>query len=139
VYSFHFEEYSPAQKGQIILRYLNLYQIDTRTDIIEQIAYRVQSVPREIHNFCIKIRDFLIAHPMKTSKNGEKLMLSDAQRNLFQERINIDEEGLSPLHYQYLKILEECEGPVGLRTLALKLGIDEISVEEDIERVLIKR
>jgi Holliday junction resolvasome RuvABC ATP-dependent DNA helicase subunit len=26
-----------------------------------------------------------------------------------------------------------------LRTLALKLGIDEISVEEDIERVLIKR
>lgn len=113
--------------------------METSAHIIQHIAQRVQSVPREIHNFCIKIRDFLTAHPIKGNTHSDKLILSDAQRNLFQERINIDEDGLSPLHYQYLKILEECEGPVGLRTLALKLGIDEVSVEEDIERVLIKR
>ena len=43
------------------------------------------------------------------------------------------------MHQSYINILTEYSGqPVGLKTLAVKLGMSEQAVEEDIEPLLFK-
>ena len=60
VYHFHFMEYNSKEKQKIIHRYLVQNQISTSPAILEAMAGKVDAVPREIHNFCIKLRDFVI-------------------------------------------------------------------------------
>jgi Holliday junction DNA helicase RuvB len=62
VYKFHFTDYTTVEKHHIIQRYLDIYHIKTSSEIIELIERKVESIPREIHNFCIKMRDFLVAY-----------------------------------------------------------------------------
>ncbi len=42
------------------------------------------------------------------------------------------------MHNKYLEILAEAERPLGVKTLAVQLGIHEKSVEEDVEPLLLK-
>jgi Holliday junction resolvasome RuvABC ATP-dependent DNA helicase subunit len=60
VYSFHLTEYTPEEKSIIIQRYLQVYEVSYDKEAPNEIAQRVDSVPREIHNLCIKIRDYCI-------------------------------------------------------------------------------
>ena len=60
VYSFHFMEYTSEEKQLIIQRYLDFYEISFDSHLLEEIAKKVDSVPREIHNLCVKMRDFCI-------------------------------------------------------------------------------
>ena len=53
-------EYTPNEKEAIINKYLTKYEIKTSNDVIKKISEKVGSVPREIHNLCIKIRDYVI-------------------------------------------------------------------------------
>jgi Holliday junction resolvasome RuvABC ATP-dependent DNA helicase subunit len=53
-------EYTQTEKETIIKKYLDKYEIKTSDEIIRKISEKVGSVPREIHNLCIKIRDFVI-------------------------------------------------------------------------------
>jgi Holliday junction resolvasome RuvABC ATP-dependent DNA helicase subunit len=53
-------EYDAEEKKKIIKKYLDKYDIPTDDSVIEKIQYKVDSVPREIHNLCIKIRDFFV-------------------------------------------------------------------------------
>ncbi len=69
VYKFHFHDYTQDEKMSIIKRYLKLYAIDAAHSIVEKIEEKVESTPREIHNFIVKIRDYLISH---SKHNGEK-------------------------------------------------------------------
>ncbi|HCB51929.1 TPA: hypothetical protein DEP21_05200 [Patescibacteria group bacterium] len=45
---------------------------------------------------------------------------------------------MTPLHTKYLDILREADRPLGLKTIAVQLGINEKAVEEDIEPLLMK-
>lgn len=60
VYHFHFMEYTSTEKQIIINKYLTSHGISTPKQLLEHMASKVDAVPREIHNFCIKIRDFVI-------------------------------------------------------------------------------
>gem|GEM_PF-3531942 len=51
--------------------------------LITQMSESIDSTPRNIKNFCIKIRDYLIAHEIK--------QLSQETRNKCQSRINTEE------------------------------------------------
>jgi Holliday junction resolvasome RuvABC ATP-dependent DNA helicase subunit len=53
-------EYNSEEKKKIIDKYLKKYNVPTSESIIELIHHKVDSVPREIHNLCIKIRDFFV-------------------------------------------------------------------------------
>lgn len=67
IYSFHFTDYTLEEKQIIIKRYLHHYQINFTDDtLLSEIAKKVDSVPREIHNLCIKIRDFCVNHGVET-------------------------------------------------------------------------
>ena len=67
IYQFHFTDYTLQEKEQIIERYLQQYQIQFEKNLINNIAKNVDSVPREIHNLCVKLRDFCV------SNNSESL------------------------------------------------------------------
>ena len=64
-------DYTFEEKKIIIERYLQQYQLECEHSLMEEIAKNVDSVPREIHNLCIKLRDFCIS---KNSKNLSKTL-----------------------------------------------------------------
>ncbi|MEI6425861.1 MAG: AAA family ATPase [Candidatus Absconditabacteria bacterium] len=132
VYHFHFMEYNSKEKQKIIQRYLTQYHITTSPAVLEAMVSKVDAVPREIHNFCIKLRDFVI------TTNKTSLEITPALREAFLEHSKIEEGGTNPLHARYLEILREANRPLGLKTIAIQLGINEKAVEEDIEPLLMK-
>ena len=136
VYNFHFMEYSTEEKQKIIARYLDKYNINTHKSLLKKIHKKVDAVPREIHNLCIKIRDFVVSN--EDSSEKDEYILNEKLREDFTEYLKIDDGGLTVLHQRYLEILEEQDRPLGVKTIAIQLGVHERAVEEDIEPLLLK-
>jgi Holliday junction DNA helicase RuvB len=130
VYSFHFMEYSLEEKQMIIERYLHQYQLSFSPHLLKEIAQKVDSVPREIHNLVIKLRDFFAHH-------GYEKLTSEMWQE-FLVHAQLKEGGMTPLHQQYLDILSHYERPLGAKAIAAQLGVSEKSLEEDIEPLLLK-
>lgn len=131
IYNFHCLDYNEEQKLAIVKRYLHHYSINYTMDLLPAIARKVDSVPRKIHNLIVTIRDYLISH-------HHDLILTDANWTECEAWLNIADGGLTPIHQQYLHILTEHQGAMGLKTIALKLGLNEESVENEIEPLLLK-
>jgi len=131
VYHFHFMEYTPSEKETILKKYLNTYEIKTSNEIIKKISEKVGAVPREMHNLCIKIRDFVVT-------TSQEKILTDILREKFLKHSQIEEGGMTPLHAKYLEILENADRPMGVKAIAVQLWINEKAVEEDIEPLLLK-
>ena len=130
VYSFHLSEYTQSEKAIIIQRYLQVYGVWYDSWLQSEIAQKVDSVPREIHNLCIKIRDYCVE---KGIKNLNKNQLLD-----FFQHAQIQDWGLTPLHERYLEILAQYDRPIWLKVIAAQLWINEKAVEEDVEPLLLK-
>lgn len=130
IYHFHFMDYDLEEKKTILDRYLQHYQVNYEPDLLEKFVQKVASVPREIHNLVIKIRDYLISRqlPILTSKDREE----------FLKHSQIDDWGMMPIHKKYLDILSDFDRPVGVKTLAVQLWVSEKNLEEDIEPLLLK-
>jgi len=62
VYKFFLSGYSMEEKQQIIALYLAHYKIVSDSKQVYEIARKSDSVPREIRNTIIMMRDYLIAH-----------------------------------------------------------------------------
>ena len=60
VYKFHFSDYNLQEQQRIIQRYLKFHSIDYQDNIIQDIADNILPIPREINNFCVILRDYLI-------------------------------------------------------------------------------
>lgn len=133
VYKFHLSEYNLSQKEQIAARYLNYYNIYYDPKILGLVSERVDSVPREIHNMCIKIRDFISSHT-----DSKQLILNHNIWLDFANWIWVDSDWLTNMHHRYLEILKWYTKPVWVKTIAMKLWINPQSVEEDLEPLLIK-
>ncbi len=131
VYHFHFMEYNQTEKETLITKYLKHYGIAADAKLIKIMADKVGAVPREIHNLCIKIRDFVI------TETKEKI-LTEHLREQFLIHSKIEEGGMTPLHAKYLEILETADRPLGVKAIAVQLWINEKAVEEDVEPLLLK-
>lgn len=132
IYDFHFMEYNAEEKKKIIKKYLDKYNVPTDDSVIEKIHHKVDSVPREIHNLCIKIRDFFVTEWKQTWKFAHDM------RDKFLKHSKIDEGWMSPIHKKYLDILREADRPMWLKSISIQLGMNEQWVEEDIEPILLK-
>ena len=130
IYHFHFMDYDLEEKKTILDRYLQHYQVNYEPDLLEKFVQKVASVPREIHNLVIKIRDYLISRQLP--------ILSSKDREEFLKHSQIDDWGMMPIHKKYLDILADFDRPVGVKTLAVQLGVSEKNLEEDIEPLLLK-
>jgi holliday junction DNA helicase RuvB len=85
IYKFHFQDYTQQEINAIVQKYLQQYDISSDTFIIEKVATKIEHTPREIHNICVKIRDYLIAQDMID------LAIYEKDRAVFEQRLNIDE------------------------------------------------
>ena len=130
IYNFHFMEYNNNEKQTLIKKYLTEYKIKFDDTILSQISSKVDAVPREIHNMCIKIRDFIVSR-------NEKI-LDENVRNQFILHSKIDNGGLTPLHNKYLDILRKADRPMWVKAISVQLWINEKAVEEDVEPLLLK-
>lgn len=131
IYNFHCMDYNAKEKNYILERYLNHYNIQYPKEILDLLSRKVETVPRKIHNFIIKIRDFLISH-------HHSLNLDTEIWELCERRLSIKDWWLTPIHQKYLEILKSKEWATWLKTLSLQLWINEDSVENEIEPLLIK-
>jgi Holliday junction DNA helicase RuvB len=135
IYKFHFEDYTEIEKKDIIRKYINLYSIKIDEKIINKISDNIISVPREIHNFCIKLRDYLISK----WKDESNLHMDDVSWEEFKDWANLINGWLNHIHKKYIEILEEFNWwPVWLKTISLRLWLNEKAVEDDIEPLLLK-
>ena len=124
-------EYTQTEKETLIKKYLSHYEITIDENLVKKLAEKVGSVPREIHNLCIKIRDFVITH-------SPDKKLTEHLRGEFLHHSQIEEGGMTPLHAKYLEILRDADRPIGVKAIAVQLGINEKAVEEDVEPLLLK-
>lgn len=131
IYQFHCIDYNEQEKHKIVERYLKHYGITYDSSLLDAIARKVDTVPRKIHNLVVTIRDYLLSH-------HNNLNLTPSIWWSCEQWLNIEDGGLTTIHQQYLTILQEADKPLGLKTLALKLGINEESVENEIEPLLLK-
>jgi len=62
IYKFHFTGYSPTEQQSIMHRYLTINNIQLTGDkaLLSEICSHLTTVPREISNFCIQLKDYLI-------------------------------------------------------------------------------
>jgi len=134
VYNHHFMDYTDKEKQQIIKQYLEHYELNFQYDLLFEIHKKVDAVPREIHNLCVKIRDFVISKQIEDSK----YYLDEKLRNDFVDYMKIEDWGLTLLHQKYLDILREYDRPLWSKTIAIQMWINEKALEEDIEPLLLK-
>ncbi|GHW02665.1 Holliday junction ATP-dependent DNA helicase RuvB [candidate division SR1 bacterium] len=131
VYSFHFADYTKEEKESIIQRYLDEYQISLADDkILTEIEKKVDSVPREIHNLCVKIRDYCVSRGLDT--------VNEAIWSDFLAHAQLQEGGMTTLHQQYLDILAYYDRPLGAKVIAAQMNVSEKALESDIEPLLLK-
>jgi Holliday junction resolvasome RuvABC ATP-dependent DNA helicase subunit len=124
-------EYNISEKEKIIKKYLEKYWIKATDKVISEICKKVDAVPREIHNLCIKIRDYVITET--NDKNLDEKLWEN-----FLKHSKIDDGWMTPIHKKYLQILKDADRPLGVKTIAVQLWIHEKAVEEDIEPILLK-
>lgn len=130
VYNFHFMEYTFDEKQAIVKRYLELSQLSFDDVLLEAIAQKANSIPREIFNLCIKIRDFCV--------HNATYSLTQELWEAFLKHSNIQDGGMTALHQQYLDILSYYDRPLGVKAIAAQLGVNEKALEEDIEPLLLR-
>lgn len=146
VYKFHFSDYTDHEKERIIWYYLEKLGIEAKKLTgekakiwenesagygIKEFAKLVENIPRELHNVCVRMYDYLNVH-------HKNLELSIQAIEEFASWNNAREGGLNTLHTAYLEVLDAANRPMSLNTIAVKMWLDEKTVEEEIEPLLIK-
>lgn len=55
-------DYTPAEKQKILTSYLDFYGVTVEKNLLPAMSQKIAPVPREIHNFAVKLRDYLVSH-----------------------------------------------------------------------------
>ena len=131
VYKFHLTDYTDQEKQKIVWYYLRKLGISYEALDLARFARLLENIPRELYNGCLRVYDYLNAH-------HQDLQLSAQIIEQFTVRNKAQEGWLTALHQQYLDILKVAARPLGLTTISMKMGVDEKTIEEDIEPLLVK-
>ncbi len=134
VYNFHLKNYSEEEKIQIIKKYTQNLWISVDSKTIQKVSTKVENTPRNIKNFCIKLRDYLVC-----CNNNLENVLTEKWWEDFIKWWDLQDWGIQEIHRQYLQILRQYwNQPVGLKTISVKMWLNEKAVEQDIEPLLLK-
>lgn len=126
------EFYQPDEIAQIIRRSAGLWQLDISPEAIDFLAGRSRLTPRLANRWLRRVRDYAEV------KNQGQIDLPTARAAL--EMLQIDQLGLDQNDRQLLRAISQDHdgGPVGLATLAARLGDEAITIEEYYEPYLIQ-
>jgi len=98
-------------------------------EVLEVIAVRARGTPRYMNNFLKWIRDF------KLYTDSDITDLPFVQ-NILWKKLRVDGLGLRTLDRQYLRVLEEAPGPLGIDSIASRLRQADVTLENTVEPYL---
>lgn len=125
------DPYPPEDLREIILRSARILGVGIREEASDLLARRSRGVPRIANRFLRRIRD------VAQVRSGNMIDEATAQEGL--GMLGVDEDGLDELDRTILGCLVRHGGrPVGLKTVAVAVGEDEVTIEEVYEPHLIR-
>ena len=125
------EPYSPEDLGSILLRSAGILGVNLNTDAADLLSRRSRGIPRIANRFLRRVRD------LAQVRSGNVIDLAVAHEGL--GMLGVDEHGLDDLDRTILNCLVQHGGrPVGLKTVAVAVGEEEVTIEEVYEPHLIR-
>jgi Holliday junction DNA helicase RuvB len=124
--------YPPEELTEIVCRTARILELEVSEDGAVEIARRSRGTPRVANRLLRRVRDFA---QVRAAGRVDKTVAMDALALL-----DVDEYGLDEMDARVLKtIIEKFDGgPVGLSSLAVALGEDQLTLEEVYEPFLIQ-
>ena len=124
--------YPPEELTEIVRRSARILELEVSEDGAVEIARRSRGTPRVANRLLRRVRDFA---QVRAAGKVDKTVAMDALALL-----DVDEYGLDEMDARVLKtIIEKFDGgPVGLSSLAVALGEDQLTLEEVYEPFLIQ-
>jgi Holliday junction DNA helicase RuvB len=125
------EPYTPGDLQQILIRSAGILGVSIEPGAAALLAHRSRGTPRIANRFLRRVRD--LAQVESDNVIDERV----AREGL--SRLGVDGEGLDAMDRLILECLIRHGGrPVGLKTLAVAVGEEEITIEEVYEPYLIQ-
>lgn len=125
-----FEPYTLDELSEIVEHVSKHYGFTLNKSICQLVAKTCRGNPRHTVSRTEFIRDFMVANDLKSISKNELLEVIQLQ--------GFDEEGYRDIDHQYLSIVEEF-GPISLKSISAKMGVDELTLKEDVENYLIQK
>ena len=124
--------YPSEELAEIVRRSARILGLEATDDGITEIARRARGTPRVANRLLRRVRDFA---QVRAAGKVDRVVAMDALALL-----DVDEYGLDEMDARVLKtIIEKFDGgPVGLASLAVAIGEDEMTLEEVYEPFLIQ-
>ena len=118
--------------SEIVRRSAEIMNVKVEKDAINEISRRARKTPRIANRILKRARDLVEVDHLKVIDH-------DVVDRLF-TLLEIDEEGLSDIDIQYMKVIAERfqNSPVGVETIASALSEDRQTVEDFIEPYLLQ-
>jgi len=125
--------YNNEDLFHIINRSASILEVDVSDDAAMELAKRSRGTPRLANRILRRTRDFA------EIKGSGKIDLGVAQHSL--KKLGIDTNGLDEMDYRILSTMVDqfSGGPVGLKSLAVAIGEESITIEDVYEPYLIKQ
>ena len=125
--------YNNEDLFHIINRSASILEVDVSDDAAMELAKRSRGTPRLANRILRRTRDFA------EIKGSGKIDLDVAQHSL--KKLGIDINGLDEMDYRILSTIVDqfSGGPVGLKSLAVAIGEESITIEDVYEPYLIKQ
>ena len=127
------EFYEPRELVKILIRSAELLEVKYDENGLKEIASRSRGTPRIANRILRRARDFA-----EVEGTGE-ITIDIAKSTL--KHLGIDDIGLDNMDRKILNIIIDnfSGGPVGLKSLAVALGEDVMTIEDVYEPFLIKK
>jgi Holliday junction DNA helicase RuvB len=124
--------YTDGEMSEIVRRSAEIMNVKVEKDAINEISRRARKTPRIANRILKRARDLVEVDHLK-------VIDQDVVDRLF-TLLEIDEEGLSDIDIQYMKVIAERfqNSPVGVETIASALSEDRRTIEEFIEPYLLR-
>lgn len=125
------EPYPAEDLREILLRSARILRVEIDAEAADLLAQRARGIPRIANRFLRRVRD--LAQVRSDNRIDEAI----AREGL--GMLGVDEDGLDDLDRTILHCLVRHGGrPVGLKTLAVAVGEEEVTIEEVYEPFLIR-
>lgn len=123
---FHISEYSYEELTDIVKLYAGKLNLNLTDDEIDKIANASKGIPRVGYTLLRRVNDFRLSDP--------HIPIEEIMHSLGYIYQEFDTNDL-----KYLDCLENQDHPVGLRTIAQTLGMDEDTIQLKIEPYLLRK
>lgn len=124
--SFFMHSYKRREIKEILERTSNIFNIQISSDDLEVIAEHSKGIPRIANKIIKRVSDFIIF--------DKDIKIKDVL-----SKLGIFDYGLDELDVMYMKILNNSDNSLGLKTISSMIDIDIVTIENKIEPYLLKQ